>query len=239
MSKLVIDEKERKGLEELFKHDKRPELISTFLYFISQRDQIAPVAVPQKRLIFQSLEKAIAILEKNNELWRETSLKIGGHEAQVNEQTKRIYICPFTGKVFADNTHPNPQDAIYDWVSTCPENTERKNGLRVKRFFISEDPQVIHNYIEKRKEPIVKTVYSSGLTGALFSSKEAVIEDFKKHQVKPMSLQEILNQNRFQIEESFLAFIQKQLAEDNLTDFVEAMAKHQDFMPHVERWLEE
>ncbi len=46
------------------------------------------------------------------------------------------------------------------------------------------------------------------------------------------------NQNRFHIEEHFLAFIQKQLVEDKITAFVEALAEFDEFMPYVERWVE-
>ena len=81
----------------------------------------------------------------------DTEIKIGQDTRSVNEQTKKIYICPFSGKVFGDNTHPNPQDAIYDWVSTCAENNERVGGLRVKRFFVSEDPEMIQQTKEFAK----------------------------------------------------------------------------------------
>ena len=46
------------------------------------------------------------------------------------------------------------------------------------------------------------------------------------------------NQNKFEIEEHFLAFIQKSLAEDKITSFVEALAEINDFVPYVERWVE-
>lgn len=239
MPNLIINEELKKDLQDFFKHERKPELISTYLHFIAKRDELSPVVVPSKKMIFQNLEKAIEILGSRGDLWRETTIRVGQQEALVNEHTRRIYICPFTGKVFADNTHPNPQDAIYDWVSKCPENTERKDGLKVKRFFISEDPEVIKNYIEKRKEPIVKTVYSSAITGSLFNSKEAVVDDFRRHHVKPIGIREILNQNRFELEESFLKLIQSELAEDNLADFVEAISQHEEFTSHVERWLEE
>ena len=138
------------------------------------------------------------------------------------------------------STHPNPQDAIYDWVSKCPENTERQGGLRVKRFFISDDPEVINSYIAKTKpkEPITKVVFSSVLSGKLFNSKQSVIDDFKKNYLKRVSLVEVQNQNRYEIEDHFLAFIQKQLVEDKITAFVEALAEHEEFMPFVERWVE-
>ena len=46
------------------------------------------------------------------------------------------------------------------------------------------------------------------------------------------------NQNKFKIEEHFLAFIQKQLVEDKITAFVEALAEFDEFLPYVERWVE-
>ena len=133
----------------------------------------------------------------------------------------------------------NPQDAIYDWVSKCQENTEGVGGLRVKRFFVSEDPDVIMSYIGKGKlkDPITKVVYSSVLSGKLFNSKDAVIKDFRRNYLKKLSLIEVQSQNRFQIEETFLEFIQEQLVEEKITSFVEAMAEIKEFEPIVEHWL--
>ena len=190
-------------------------------------------------MIFQSQEELVKKLESQGKLWRETEIKIQYGQQSVNEQTKKIYICPFTGKVFGDNTHPNPQDAIYDWVSKCPENKERVGGLKAKRFFVSEDADVIKNYIIKRKEPITKIVYSSAVTGKLFNSKEAVMDDFIKNQLKPIPLEEVPNQNRFQIEETFLAFIQKQLEESKINSFVESLSQHEEFSSYIDQWLEE
>jgi hypothetical protein len=177
-------------------------------------------------------------LESQGKLWRETEITIQFGQQSVNEETKKVYICPFTGKVFGDNTHPNPQDAIYDWVSTCPENKERVGGLPVKRFFVSEDPEVIKNYISARKASIKKVVYSSAVTGKLFNSKAAVIEDFKKNHVKSLTLLEVQNQNRYQIDERFLDFIQTHLTEDKIAAFVEALSKHPEFEPYLEKWVE-
>ena len=140
--------------------------------------------------------------------------------------------------MFGDNTHPNPQDAIYDWVSKCPENTERMGGLPVKRFYVSEDPEVIKGYIKERKSAIKKVVYSSALTGKLFNSKKAVIDDFKQNHVKHMNLYEVQNQNRFQIENQFLEFIQTYLTESNITKFVEELSENEEFEPFLGQWLE-
>lgn len=241
MTKIVITEEQKKDLEHFLNENRPAELINTYLYFIELKYQLHPVLFPKEKIIYQSAEETVRHLEKEDKLWHETEIKIGFGHASVNEETKKIYICPFTGKVFGDNTHPNPQDAIYDWVSKCPENNERIGGLRVKRFFVSEDPEVIKSYIDKikiRKEPIKKVVYSSVLSGKLFNSKESVIDDFKRNYLKPMSLVEVQNQNKFKLEEHFLAFIQKQLVEDKITAFVEALAEHDDFLPYVERWVE-
>lgn len=189
-------------------------------------------------MIYQSLEDLIAKLEKQGKLWRETEITIQFGQQSVNEQTKKIYICPFTGKVFGDNTNPNPQDAIYDWVSKCPENKERVGGLPAKRFFVSEDPAIIKNYISERKASVKKVVYSSAITGKLFNSKQAVIEDFQKNYIKPLTMIEVQNQNRYQIDESFLAFIEKNLNEDKIAAFVEAISQFPEFEPYLTKWVE-
>lgn len=240
MTKVVINEDLQKTLKDFLRENPSAELVNTYLFYIEKKFNLEPVLFPRDKIIYQSDQEAVKVLEDQHKLWHEAEIKISLGHSMVNEQTKKIYICPFTGKVFGDNTHPNPQDAIYDWVSKCPENTERVGGLKVKRFFVSEDPEVIQSYIAKNKPkaPITKIVYSSVLSGKLFSSKEAVIEDFKKNYLKRLSLFEVQNQNRFQIEEHFLAFIQKQLSEEKITAFVEALAEIQTFAPFVIQWIE-
>lgn len=239
MTKSVINEEIKEALQNFLDQNSSAELINTYLYFVELKFELKPVLFPKDKTIYQSAEDAVRLVEKEGKLWHEAEIRIGISN-QINDQTKKIYICPFTGKVFGDNTHPNPQDAIYDWVAKCPENKERIGGLPAKRFFISEDPGVISNYIAKvkQKEPITKVVFSSVLNGKLFSTKEAVIKDFKTNYLKRVSLVEVQNQNKFQIEEHFLAFIQKQLAEDKIAAFVEALAEYPVFMPFVSQWLE-
>ncbi len=239
MTRVIISEETKSLLNRFLEKNRPAPLVNTYLFYIENKFKLQPVLFPKEKMIYQSAEDAVRRLDQENQIWHQTEIKITFGEESVNEQTKKIYICPFTGKVFGDNTHPNPQDAIYDWVSKCPENTERSGGLRVKRFFVSEDPEVIQNYLtrEVKKEPITKTVYSSVLSGKLFNSKEAVIRDFKKNYLKPLTLVEVQNQNKFSIEESFLEFIQQQLVEDKITGFVEAMAEVPEFQPVVESWL--
>lgn len=239
MTKVVISEEMKESLQKFLEENLSAELINTYLHYVELKFELEPVLFPKEKIIYQSADDAVRLVEKEGKLWHEAEIRIG-FSNQINDQTKKIYICPFTGKVFGDNTHPNPQDAIYDWVAKCPENKERIGGLPAKRFFISEDPGVINNYIAKvkHKEPITKVVFSSVLNGKLFSTKQAVIKDFKNNYLKRMSLVEVQSQNRFQIEEDFLAFIQKQLAEDKIGAFVEAIAEFPVFMPYVSQWLE-
>lgn len=239
MTKVIISEEAKSLLDKFLEENRPAPLVNTYLFYIENKFNLQPVLFPKEKMIYQSAEAAIRRLEEEEKIWHQTEIKITFGETSVNEQTAKIYICPFTGKVFGDNTHPNPQDAIYDWVSKCPENTERSGGLRVKRFFVSEDPEVIKNYMnkEQRKDPITKTVYSSVLSGKLFNSKEAVVKDFRKNYLKKLTLVEVQNQNKFSIEESFLEFIQQQLVEDKITGFVEAMAEVPEFLPVVESWL--
>lgn len=242
MTQFVLNDELKKKLKQ-FLEDNYPatELVNTYLYFIEQKYNLKPVLFPKEKKIYQSADEVIKATEEAGKLWHETEIKIGIGNESVNEQTKKIYICPFTGKVFGDNTHPNPLDAIYDWVSKCPENTERAGGLKSKRFYVSEDPEVIKNYAEKtkpRREPITKVVYSSVLSGKLFNTKEAVIEDFKTNYLKKMSLIEVQNQNKYEIEAHFLTFIQKYLVEDKIASFVEALSEDEQFQQYLEQWIE-
>ncbi len=240
MGKIVLSEQEKEKLLKFLEENRPPELVNTYMYFLEERYQIAPVLFPKNKTIYLSTDEAVRRLEKEGQIYHETEIKIGTDSRAVNEQTKKIYICPWTGKVFGDNTHPNPQDAIYDWVGRCPENTERVGGLRVKRFHVSEDPEVILEYMNKApaKKPISKVVYSSGLSGKLFNSKESAIQDFRKNYLKEMTLTEVQNQNRFSIEEHFLKFLQDHLDEEQITHFVEALADISQFRTYVELWVE-
>lgn len=239
MTDVVISERLKEELMSFLKKEKKADLVTAYLYFLEKKFHLQPVLFAKEKMIFQSQEELIHKLEKEGRLWRETEIKIEIGQPSVNEQTKKIYICPFTGKVFGDNTHPNPQDAIYDWVANCPENTERHDGLKVKRFLTSEDPDMIKNYIGPKRAPIKKVVFSSAVTGKLFNSRQAVLEDFIKNQLKPMDLIEVPRQNRFQIEEKFLQFIQEHLDEGRIAAFVEAVSHIEEFAPYVDQWHED
>jgi len=236
---LVITDKLKRALVKFLDSKESPDLVETYLHFLEKQHSLVPVLFPRERKIYRSADEAIEMLDGQGKLCNETEIRIAFTEPAVNELTTKVYICPFTGKVFGNNTHPNPQDAIYDWVSKCPENTERVGGLRVKRFYVSDDPEIIKGYIpaEKPKEPILKVVFTSALSGKLFNSRKAVIDDFRRHYVKKLSLAEVQNQDRFEIEESFLAFLQEQLDEDKIAEFVGLLAEHEPFLPYVQSWI--
>ena len=238
MADIVITNDLQDILKKFLEEHRKADLLTTYLFYLEKKFVVKPVVFIREKAIYQSEETLLKKLESEGKLWRETEIKIQVGQPSVNDQTKKIYICPYTGKVFGDNTHPNPQDAIYDWVSNCPENTDRIGGLKAKRFFVSEDLEVIKNYIQKRKEPITKKVFSSASTGKLFNSKKAVIDDLKKTQLKQIPLVEALNQNRFQLEDGFLEFIQKHLDESRIGSFVEGLSKIESFSNYVKKWVE-
>lgn len=239
MAPSLISEDLKKELELFFKKHRKPELVSSYLFFLEKKHKLSPVLFAQGKSIYQGADDAVRALEAENKLYREAEIKIGFGPPTVNDLTKKIYICPFTGKVFGDNTHPHPQDAIYDWVSKCPENTERIDGMKVKRFFVSDDPEIIKKYIVERKKPITKTVFSSVLNGKLYNSKEVIIEDFKANYLKPMTLVEVQNQNKYQIEDRFLTFIKTHLVEDKIAAFVEVLSTIPEFESVVSGWVDE
>ncbi|MDF2549213.1 MAG: hypothetical protein K0S07_280 [Chlamydiales bacterium] len=242
MAAIVISDETKLLLHAFLEEKRQPELVATYLYYLENQYKIKPVVFPKEKKIYQNVEEIIHKLEYEGKLWRETEIKIrSSNDQAVNDETRKIYICPFTGKVFGDNTHPNPLDAIYDWVSKCSENTEKVGGLKVKRFFVSEDPEVIKSYAQKDrpKETVTRVVYSSVISGKLFSSKQAVIEDFISNYVKPLSLVEVQNQNRFEIEDLFLKFLQEHLQEEKVAAFVEVLSEIEEFQPYVSQWLDE
>jgi hypothetical protein len=239
MKKIHISPSQAQSICDFLEESKQPELIPTYLLFVEEALNLHPALFARDKMVFKSAEDAVRLLEKEGKLWRETEIKIGYNPAAVDEETKKIYICPFTGKVFGDNTHPNPQDAIYDWVANCPENKERVGGVKSKRFMISEDPEVIKAYASKfkPKAPITKVVFSSVINNKLFNSKESVIEDFKQNYLKRISLAEVQGQSKFHIEESFMKLIEEQLTEDKIAAFVEALSEVGGFDSYIEKWL--
>jgi len=238
MAVRTLTDQLRTELRNFLKQHPKCDLVSAYLYYLSKRFGVHPVVYPPGKMIFRSLDDAVKRLEEQEKLWRETEIRISYQRRTVNENTKKIYICPFSGKAFGDNTCANPLDAIYDHVSKCPENTEITGGLKTKRFFVSEDPEVIQGYVQERKAPITKRAYTSVASGKLYGSKETLVQDFCSTYLKEIDLVDVQNQNRFEIETSFLDFIQTYLNEEKITEFVEELAEEEEFIPYVSQWVE-
>ncbi|MBS0622430.1 MAG: DUF2709 domain-containing protein [Verrucomicrobia bacterium] len=235
---MAISDALRKSLLNFLDENKKVDLLTAYAFFLQERDGAEPVLFPSGKTIYQNADEAVRLLEKEGKLWREAQVQIHFSRESVNAETKKIYLCPFCSKVYGDNLHPNPQDAIYDHVARCPQNKERLGGLPIKRFNVSEDPEMIKHYITERKEPISKTVYSSVITGKLFNSKSAVVRDFTHNHLKSITILEALGQNRFEIETHFLSSLQKQMNDEKISAFVEELSKYEEFEPYVERWVE-
>ena len=96
----------------------------------------------------------------------------------------------------------------------------------------------IKNYVLERKKPITKEVYSSYISGKLFNSKEDVMKDFKKNHIKRLSIFEVQNQNRFEIEKSLLKFLKEILTEEKISKFVEELSLYREFTENLKKWLD-
>ena len=239
MTKIASSQEIFSRLLDFLKKNRNIDLITTYLCFLEMKHNLSPVVFIKEKKIYLSQDHLVKALEKAEKLYRETVIKIQLCKESVNQETKKLYICPFSGKVFADNTHPNPQDGIYEWVSKCPENTERKNGVKVKKFYISEDPEVIKNYIQPKKNQLEKTVFSSVVTGKLFNSKQGVIKDLLENHIKPIPMKQVTTQNRFELHEDFLIFLENHLEDSKISNFVELLSQKEGFEKYINKWMEE
>lgn len=238
MTTLNFSKPQLNELSKFFKKHPRSDLISSYVHFLEIKHKVSPVVFMPQKKIFINESDLFETLERENTLFRETNIVIKIGAKQVNERTKRIYICPFTGKVFGDNTHANPQDAIYDCVSKNAKSDTNSKELPVKKFYVSEDPEIIKNYIHDSKKTLTKKVYTSLITAKLYNSKEAIIQDCKENYIRPISFLKVTEQNRFTIDEDFLAFIQENLDESKVAEFVEALSACEGFEAQIKRWTQ-
>lgn len=239
MTKILESENIFNTLLNFLKKNRNVDLITAYLTYLELKNKLHPVVFMKEKTIYLNKDHLVKCLEEEQKLYRETTIKIQLSKKSVNEETKKIYICPFSGKVFADNTHANPQDAIYDWVSNCPENTELKDGRKMKKFFISDDPEVIKNYIVADKDELTKTVFSSIITGKLFNSKKSVIKDLLENHIKDIPMKQVTTQNRFELHPDFLEFLEKNLEDAKIANFVEILSTKDSFEKYLGKWMEE
>lgn len=228
---------EQRKLKQYLSRSREASLLSAYLLFLEEREKLAPVVFLAERTIYKNREEVLFQLEKDRTLWRETEIIVVSGQASINAETKKIYICPYTGKAFGDNTHPHPQDAIYHWVSK--ESRQRGEARQVKKFLISEDPKMIRTYMGKPTPEVRRKVYSSQFTGKIFHDKETVVKDFIERQLRPMRLAEVPGQNRYEIEDGFLMWMQEKLAEEKLGEFVEAVEGIEELAEYAKGWVDD
>ena len=233
----TISENIRVGLLKFLKRYNKQDILATYLHYLSLAHGLHPVLYTVKKTVYKDEKSAISQIQKENPIWRNTKVLIRFGGNNVNSKTKKVYICPFCGKAFGDNTHPSPQDAIYDWVSNCPKNVVRKDGLPDKRFLVSEDPEIIAKYREKRENVIDKEVFSSTISSKIFYTKESLLEDFKQSYLKPISLVEVQKQNRFKMDNDLLRFMQEHFTEEKISQFMENVSQYSEFKKYVEQWV--
>src|ERR1700722_10853866 len=99
MTSAIISEELKKKLLEFLKGQRSSELFTAYFFYLEKKFDLHPVVFVRVKIIYQSANDAVKHLEKEGKLWRETEIKIGYGQPNVNEETKRIYICPYTGKV--------------------------------------------------------------------------------------------------------------------------------------------
>eukprot|EP00105_Crassostrea_gigas_P044026 XP_019928174.1 PREDICTED: uncharacterized protein LOC109620371 [Crassostrea gigas] len=210
------------------------EFTELFLNFITLEYDIRPVLYLGNRTIYRTPEEAFEKLTKNDEAYTCIKLNTVGHKPEVDNETTKIFICPFSGKVFGNNMFLHPEDVIYEWVMNCPENKVGKSGMKERRFYVSEDPKLISSY---KKEEVVETkeVFKSISSKKLFLSQEDAIEDVKKS-LKPMSISEVVSQKKHKLDDDFIELLQKVLDEDYTQQVFDAMLSCEGLKGITSKW---
>ena len=121
----------------------------------------------------------------------------------------------------------------------CPENKPDASGRKSKTFLVSEDPKVIQSYIKETPQTLKKHTFSSALTGKIFATKEDVIEDFEKTQIRPMPLTKAASQNRFELHPSFVEWLEEKLNGETIQSFLESLSAWEVFKPSIDQWMQE
>lgn len=237
-TQFTISPEHRSELLKFLKKNPDADAVAGYCAYVEQKYRIKPVVYSRQKKIYKTLDDLMKHLEAEGKFCRETEITIHYGKQSVNDNTKKIVICPFCSNVIGDNMVQNLSDAAYEHVRKCKDNHELVGGVPSKRFSVSEDSDLIATYMTERKAAVKKVVYTSA-TGKLYNSREAVIDDFKKNQMKPVSFYEVvLNPKEYEIEESLAAFRDDQVVEEKIISFLEGLSKHTEFEPYVKRCQE-
>jgi hypothetical protein len=234
----TISSEHRSELLKFLKKNPTADAVVGYCAFVEYKFRLKPVLYPREKMIYKSLEQLKEHLESQGKLCRETEITIHFGKQNVNEDTTKIYVCPFCSFVIGNNMGHHPVDEMYLHLSKCKQNTKKVDGLPSKTFLVSDDLEMIKGYITQRKAAVKKTVYTS-VSGKLFNSKKAAEEDFMKSHFKPVTLAEVVyNPKEFEIEESLYNFKEEQVTGEKIEAFLEALSKFTEFETYVKRCQE-
>lgn len=236
---MIIEETVEKDIQKYLTEKREVEVLSAYFFFLEKVHTLSPVLSLKDKVIYSTKEHALQTLEEKNALWKEVKVLVKKGNFHVNEYTKKIYICPFSGKVFGDNTHPNPQDAIYHWVANCPENKENDHGMKTKRFYVSEDPKMIKKYLDLKVNDEVRVVYSSLASRKLFQDREGIRKEYEKKYLSQISLEESYEQEKYQLEAELSELLKRELVEEKVQEFAYALSQRELIYPLIRHWFEE
>ena len=90
MTQNVISNDIKDELEQFLKENESPELVNTYLFYVEKKFKLHPVLFPKDKIIYQSAEDAVKYVEKQQQLWHETEIKIGYSNLSVNDQTRKF-----------------------------------------------------------------------------------------------------------------------------------------------------
>lgn len=236
-TQFTISPEHRNELLKFLKKHPNADAVEGYCAHIEQKLKLKPMACPREKVIGKSLDDLIQFLDSQGKISRETEHTFHHGKQTVNVSTVKVYICPFCHIGIGNNMDAFPADRMYDHVSKCSKNTTLGDGVPLKSFSVSEDPEMIAEFITERKASVKKIVHTVG--SKVYSSKEAVLEDFKKNQIKPMTFYEVvLNPREFEIEKRLSAVIEEYVNEEKIIAFLETLSKHPEFEPYVKKCQE-
>ena len=96
MTTLVITPHVKDELADFLKKNPKVDLLTAYLFFLSCKNNIEPVIYLKEKTIYRSRDELLKQLEKEGTLYRETEIKIQFNKESVNDETTKIYICPFS-----------------------------------------------------------------------------------------------------------------------------------------------
>lgn len=248
MTTIEISKGIKKDLIKFFEENPYADKNFAFLFFLEKTHNLKPQIYKRSGLIYMNEDDLNVRIEedkKTNELYVESSRKLTTSRKAIPSDAKLVYTCPFCGECF--NGDAEGMSAIYAHVASCKKNNERQFGAKVKRFETSTDPKVITSLVSQNPEEketqklfitLKKGKGSEKISDKIFHTAKDAEKEALKGQIQEISATEILQQSKYELESEFVSFIEEQF-QDNLINFVDALAQDSDFSHVAQRWEEE